>query len=241
MKETIFIYCDGACSGNPGPGGWSAVIISPEGRVREFGGGERPTTNNRMEMLGAIAALSAVRDRPEPVKIYTDSALLINGITKWISGWKRNGWMTAAGKPVVNRDLWERLDLLTQARKRRLAWGHVKGHAGHEINERCDVIAVAFSRGIKPALYDGLAVGCGYSLLEPGPGHLREAAPGVKSSSYKPKTKGGYYLSLVGGLVERHAAWPECQGRVHGVSGARFKKVTSAEEEQTILKLWGVG
>ncbi|OGR44524.1 MAG: ribonuclease HI [Elusimicrobia bacterium GWA2_61_42] len=240
MKETIFIYSDGACSGNPGPGGWASVIIFPEGSVRELGGGERPTTNNRMEMLGAIAALGAVRDRPEPVKLYTDSALLINGVTKWMRGWKRNGWLTAAGSPVVNRDLWERLDALAQDRKRRLAWHHVKGHAGHELNERCDVIAVAFSKGERLALYDGPAVGCGYSLLEPGPEHLRDASAVSKSSSSRSKKKGGFYLSLVGGQVERHITWPQCQGRVNGVSGARFKKVASAEEEREVLKLWGV-
>ncbi len=241
MDKTIFIYCDGACSGNPGPGGWAAVIIFPEGRVLELGGGERPSTNNRMEMLGAIAALSAVQDRPEPVKLYTDSGLLINGITGWIHGWTRKDWVTAGGKPVVNRDLWERLDSLARARKGRLAWGHVKGHAGHEINERCDVIAVAFSKGVKPALYEGPAVGCGYSLLEPGAGHLHKPAPRGKASFSRPKPKaGGYYISLVEGRLERHAAWPQCQGRVSGVSGARFKKVASAEEEREVLKLWGV-
>lgn len=238
MGETIFIYCDGACSGNPGPGGWAAVIILPENRIREIGGCERPTTNNRMEMLGAIAALGAVRERPEPVKLFTDSGLLINGITGWIHGWKRKGWLTAAGKPVVNQDLWERLDALVQERKGRLAWGHVKGHAGHEINERCDVIAVAFSKGAKPGLYDGPAIGCGYSLLEPGPENLHQPASRGKSSFSKPKSKGGYYLSLVAGRLERHATWPECQGRVHGVSGARFKKVASAEEERAVLQLW---
>jgi ribonuclease HI len=240
MDKTIFIYCDGACSGNPGPGGWAAVLFFPENHVRELGGGERPSTNNRMEMLGAISALSAVQDRPEPVKLYTDSGLLINGISGWIHGWKRKGWLTAAGKPVVNQDLWERLDALAQARKGRLSWGHVKGHAGHEINERCDVIAVAFSKGLKPGLYDGPAVGCGYSLLEPGADHLHKPAPrGGSSSSSKPKAKGGYYLSLVGGSVERHITWPQCQGRVHGVSGARFKKVASPEEEREVLKGWG--
>ncbi len=239
MTDTIFIYSDGACSGNPGPGGWSAVLIFPENFVRELGGGERPTTNNRMEMLGAIAALAAVQDRPEPVKLYTDSGLLINGITGWIHGWKRKGWMTAAGRPVVNRDLWERLDLLVQARKGRLTWGHVKGHAGHELNERCDVIAVAFSKGGKPALYEGPAVGCGYSLLEPAPELLHKTATRSVSKPFKPKSKGGFYLSFVAGRVERHVTWPQCQERVHGVSGARFKKVSSAEEEQDVLKLWG--
>ncbi len=238
MDKTIFIYCDGACSGNPGPGGWGAVIIFPENRVSESGGGARPTTNNRMEMLGAIAALSAVQDRPEPVRLYTDSSLLINGVTKWLGGWKRNGWLTAAGKPVVNRDLWERLDALAQARKRRLAWRHVKGHAGHEINERCDAIAVAFAKGAKAGLYEGPAVGCGYSLLEPGSGQLAGPEPRSASHFPKPKAKGGFYLSLVDGRVERDAAWPQCQARVHGVSGARFKKVVSAEEERAVLKAW---
>lgn len=241
MENTIFIYSDGACSGNPGPGGWAAVIVLPEGTVRELGGGERPTTNNRMEMLAAIAALTAVQDRPEPVKLYTDSGLLVNGIKGWIHGWKHNGWMTSGGQNVVNRDLWERLDKLAQARRGRLAWGHVKGHAGHEINERCDVIAVSYSKGAPVKLYEGPAVGCGYSLLEPGEEHMHKAAPSRGSTKYKPKPKAGtYYLSVVNGQIERHATWPQCQARVIGVAGARFKKVSSAEEEQTQLKLWGL-
>ena len=197
MEKTIHIYCDGACSGNPGPGGWAAVIIFPEGRVRELGGGERPTTNNRMEMSAAIAALVAVRERPEPVKLYTDSGLLVNGIKGWIHGWKRKGWITSEGKPVVNRDLWESIDALARTRGR-LSWVHVKGHAGQEINERCDVIAVAFSKGLRPDLYDGPAVGCGYSLLEPEAGHLHKPAPrGIRGSS-KPKSKtGGFFMTLL--------------------------------------------
>ena len=240
MADTIYIYSDGACSGNPGPGGWAAVIILPEGQVRELGGGERPTTNNRMEMLAAIAALSAVRERPEPVKLYTDSGLMINGIKGWIHGWRHNRWMTSAGHPVVNRDLWERLDALASERKGRLAWCHVKGHSGHEINERCDVIAVAFSKSEKIALYDGPAVGCGYSLLEPGPEHLHGFGSEKKSSSSRKKApKHGFYISLVGGRVERHVTWDQCKARVHGVAGVKFKKVASSEEEQEVLKSWG--
>lgn len=238
MENTILIYSDGACSGNPGPGGWAAVLIFPEGRVLEIGGGERPTTNNRMEMKGAIAALAAVQDRPEPVKLYTDSGLLVNGIKGWIHGWKKKGWLTAAGQPVVNRDLWELLDSLALARKGRLSWGHVKGHAGHEINERCDVIAVAFSKGQRPKLYEGPAVGCGYSLLEPGPEHLHTPGGPKKPSKAKPP-KHGYYLSLVNGEVHRDDAWPACQARVSGVSGAKFKKVAGAADEAAALALWG--
>ncbi len=240
MENTITIYCDGACSGNPGPGGWAAVLIYPDGTLRELGGGERSTTNNRMEMAAAIAALSAVEGCPEPVKLYTDSGLLVNGIKAWIHGWKRKGWTTAAGQPVVNRDLWERLDALAQARKGRLAWGHVKGHAGHEINERCDEIAVAFSKGQRPKLHDGPAVGCGYSLAEPGPEHLHQPKPKT-ASSHRPGPKGpAVYLSYVNGALERHATWDACKARVHGVAGAKFKKVSSPEEERAALELWGV-
>jgi ribonuclease HI len=240
MEKVITIYCDGACSGNPGPGGWAAVIIYPDGELRELGGGDRATTNNRMEMAAAIAALSAVAGCPEPVKLYTDSGLLVNGIKGWVHGWKRKGWLTAAGEPVANRDLWERLDALASERAGRLSWGHVKGHAGHEVNERCDTIAVAFSKGQRPKLHHGPAVGCGYSLLEPGEEHLHKPKPKTASSSRKAGPKGpAVYLSYVGGALERHATWDACKARVHGVAGARFKKVTSAEEELETLKGWG--
>lgn len=240
MDKTIFIYCDGACSGNPGPGGWAAVIIYPDGQLRELGGGERATTNNRMEMAAAIAALSAVADCEGKIKIYTDSGLLVNGIKGWVHGWKRKGWLTAAGQPVANRDLWERLDALASARGKDLVWGHVKGHAGHEINERCDVIAVAFSKGQRPALHHGPAVGCGYSLLEPGEEHLHKPKPKTAAGTHKPKAKGpAVYLSYVNGSLERHHNWDACKARVHGMAGAKFKKVTSPEEESETLKGWG--
>ncbi|MBI5202149.1 MAG: ribonuclease HI [Elusimicrobia bacterium] len=236
--DSIHAYCDGACSGNPGPGGWGAVLILPEGVVKELGGGERPTTNNRMEMLGAISALRATADRPEPVKLFTDSSYVVSGITMWVHGWRRRGWQTMDGKPVLNRDLWETLMGLAAARRDRLTWVQVKGHAGHEVNERCDEIAVAYSKNQNADLYEGPAIGCGYSLLEPGPAHLR--APGGPRKPSSPKPKGGWYLSWVGGKLEKHTSWPECQARVSGVSGAKFKKVSSPEEEKAALEGWGV-
>ena len=136
-RPHVVIYSDGACSGNPGPGGWGAILMSGRHR-KEISGGERLTTNNRMELLAAIMALEALK-RPSSVELHTDSAYLKNGITQWIHGWKRNGWRTADKKPVKNADLWERLD---QARRRHeIDWHWVKGHAGHPDNERADELA----------------------------------------------------------------------------------------------------
>jgi ribonuclease HI len=138
----IFAYTDGACSGNPGPGGWGVVMIARDGdrvvKTRELSGGEPLTTNNRMEMMAAIAALEAL-GRRTTLTIVTDSVYLRDGVTKWINGWKRNGWKTAARKPVKNEDLWRRLDDLTAGHE--IRWDWVKGHAGHPENERADELA----------------------------------------------------------------------------------------------------
>jgi ribonuclease HI len=137
MTPKVVIYTDGACSGNPGPGGWGAVLISG-GHERELFGGEPNTTNNRMEMMAAIQALEALK-RPCKVELHTDSQYLRNGILQWLAGWKAKGWKTAAKAPVKNEDLWRRLD---EARLRHeVDWRWVKGHAGHELNERADALA----------------------------------------------------------------------------------------------------
>ena len=131
----IEIFTDGACSGNPGPGGWGVLIIE-NGDEQELFGGEPETTNNRMEMQAVIEALKATTG---PVILYTDSQYVKNGITDWIKGWKRNGWKTAAKKPVKNKDLWIEIDDLADGRS--IDWRWVKGHAGHEGNERADELA----------------------------------------------------------------------------------------------------
>lgn len=145
------IYTDGACSGNPGPGGWGTVLYLVDGGVHEIGGGESPTTNNRMEMQAAIAGLTLLRDsgQTEAVTIHTDSEYVLKGITQWIAGWKRRGWVNSAKKPVLNRDLWEALDSVTtevnQTLDRPLQWIYVRGHSGDPGNERCDTIARAYA------------------------------------------------------------------------------------------------
>ncbi|MFW6413159.1 MAG: ribonuclease HI [Oceanicaulis sp.] len=139
MTKTVVIHTDGACSGNPGPGGWGAILQYGK-HEKELSGGEAETTNNRMELMAAIAALEALKRR-SAVRLVTDSTYVRDGVTKWIHGWKRNGWKTAAKKPVKNEDLWKRLD--AAAARHDVAWEWVKGHAGHPENERADALARA--------------------------------------------------------------------------------------------------
>jgi ribonuclease HI len=144
----LYAYTDGACSGNPGPGGWGALLQAKEGEAvlkeRTLKGGERNTTNNRMELLAAISALEAL-ERPSTITVITDSAYVKGGITAWLFSWKKNGWKTSTKKPVKNEDLWRRLD--DAARRHEVTWKWVKGHAGHPENERADELARA---GMKP-------------------------------------------------------------------------------------------
>ena len=134
----VIVHTDGACSGNPGPGGWGAILSYGE-HEKELSGGEPHTTNNRMELMAAIAALEALK-KPSTVELHTDSQYVHHGISQWIHGWKRNGWKTADRKPVKNVDLWKRLDATLANHDVRWHW--VKGHAGHELNERADRLAV---------------------------------------------------------------------------------------------------
>ena len=147
----LYAYTDGACSGNPGPGGWGVLLLAKDGdsvvKERTLNGGEAATTNNRMELMAAISALEAL-GRSSEITVVTDSAYVKNGVTGWIHGWKRNGWKTAAKKPVKNVELWQRLD---EAQKRHnVKWKWIKGHAGHEENERADELARAGMEPFKP-------------------------------------------------------------------------------------------
>lgn len=143
MVERVQIFTDGACSGNPGPGGWGA-LLRMKGKEKELCGGEKETTNNRMELTAAIEALNALK-RPCEVDLYTDSQYVKGGVTGWIFNWKRNGWKTSAKKPVKNEDLWRLLDSALERHK--VEWHWVKGHAGHEGNERADQLA---NKGMDP-------------------------------------------------------------------------------------------
>ena len=236
--QRIVVFTDGSSKGNPGPGGWGVIIVLPDGRVRELGGGEASTTNNRMELTGAIRALSQIRTTNGPVSVYTDSTYVIQGIREWVHSWRRRGWKTATGTEVMNRDLWETLSDLAGARgPRGISWHYVRGHVGTPGNERVDVIADSFATKRPIQLYDGPREGYRIAVDQL---PTDTSVPARKPGSDAPKAAAYSYLSVVDGQPMRHATWAECEARVKGRSGARFKRATSASDEQAILKSWDV-
>lgn len=235
----ILVFCDGASSGNPGPGGYGVILVTPEGRVRELGGRDPSTTNNRMELGAAIAALQELRQVPGEVAIHTDSVYVIRGITEWIWAWRKRGWKTAEGGEVLNTDLWNQLSALIAARGKEnpVRWKYVRGHSGVPGNERVDAIAVAFANGRRPSLYQGPLLKYDVPVHDlPEDTRLPEQKPresGPKPAAYS-------YLSLLGGTAMRHNSWADCERRVKGQSGAKFKKAMSEAEELEILRAWGI-
>jgi ribonuclease HI len=223
----ITIFTDGAARGNPGPGGWGAIVVGEE-TVVEIGGREDHTTNNRMELLAVISALESF-PREHEVTIYTDSAYVLNGSTRWIHGWQKNDWKTSQKEEVINRDLWERMIEATSHKI--IKWQLLKGHSGIPANERCDVIATSYADKNPIVLYNGSRERYGVSLST---GATKE---GSKSKS---RSKAYSYISEVGGVVEVHKTWEECKVRVHGVPKARFKKSTSPAEEEEIVKQFSI-
>jgi ribonuclease HI len=226
----IRIITDGACIGNPGRGGWAALIMQ-DGQLTEIGGHEAHTTNNRMELRAAIEALRHVSP-DAPVHIVTDSSYLMNGITKWLAGWQRRGWITSTGTPVKNADLWRELDALTGAR---VTWERVKGHAGHPENERADAIAQAHAQRRDPGPTPDLA-----QLAQAAAPTAPAADTNLVAAITARRPGRTTYLSLLGPDLQRHATWDACRNRVHGVPNARYKKATSAEQEIATVKGWGL-
>jgi ribonuclease HI len=242
MRETAtVVFCDGAAKGNPGPGGWGVVIATADGFVTELGGRAAYTTNNKMELTAAIQALTDLAEVPGSVAMHTDSTYVIKGISEWIRGWRQRGWKTAAGGDVLNRELWQELDALVSARgTRSIAWHYVRGHSGIPGNERVDAIADGLARGEAITLYQGPLAGYQIAIFDlpddttvPKRSKPSAGAPAGKAAAHS-------YLSLVDGTPMRHGTWAECERRVKGRSGARFKKATSAEDERVILRGWQV-
>ncbi|MFM7170687.1 MAG: ribonuclease H [Cyanobium sp.] len=211
--RVVLAACDGACSGNPGPGGWGALLRFEDGALQEMGGYAPATTNNRMELTAALELMRELQNHPRhpDLVILTDSSYLVDGLQKWIGGWKRKGWRTASGGPVLNRDLWEELD---GARIPGVALQHVRGHSGHPENDRCDAIAVAYSKGGRPHLAalsaptDSAQAASGEgsaesSLAEPAPKALVQLLSRLELADRL--AAGGYGLTAVelAALVER--------------------------------------
>ncbi|MDO8482834.1 MAG: ribonuclease HI [bacterium] len=236
IPDSIIIFTDGSSRGNPGPGGFGAIVIA-DGKVTELGGREEHTTNNRMEMMAAISALTYLKTLNLNLStlVYSDSSYVINGITKWVFGWRKNNWITSTKSPVENRDLWEKLFEVTQGKK--IEWRQVGGHVGVAGNERCDEIATAFADGSKPELYSGVLENYRIdNILD-----IKEdtSAASIKSSSKShSKAKAYSYVSLVDGKIMIHKTWTECEARVKG-KPAKFKKALSEQDEREIIASWG--
>ncbi len=245
-EDRIVIYGDGACSGNPGPGGWGSIVIT-KSHVEELGGASPSTTNNRMEISAIMRALAWCAANIEKTKlneiiIFTDSVYLIRGITQWIFGWKKRGWKTAANEDVSNKDLWIELEqVLMQLKKINpqidLKWNFVKGHAGDPGNERCDEIAVAGSKRNYIELYQGPPVSYAFdTTILP---EIKDLPEMKKKSGDEAPAKTAWYLSYLNGVLTKHKTWKECEAVVKG-RPAKYKKVTSEAEEAEVKKSWGI-
>ncbi len=233
----IIAYTDGSSLGNPGQGGWGAIILFGEERVIEIGGREEESTNNRMELTAAIEVLRTIKDTKADVEIHIDSSYVKNGITGWVFGWQNNNWQTKAKQDVLNRDLWQ---LLVEEEKRRkkfgqVSWQHVEGHVGHPGNERADEIATSYAKEEKIELFEGKRKEYEIDLNAVSEDVIKKK----KKSKSRSRAKAYSYLSLINGVLEKHTTWSECEARVKGKS-AKFKKAISAEDEKDILEEWDV-
>jgi len=231
MTDKTIIFTDGASRGNPGPGGWGAIIVEGT-QVKEIGGGETRTTNNRMELDAAINALKEVPAGAK-VKLYTDSQYLINGITKWINAWMKNEWKTKEKKDVLNKEYWQNLHKACEGKE--IEWLRVKGHSNIGGNERCDEIATHVADGNKPILFKGDMINYDVDVAEPTEEQMSESSDRERKNS-----KAYSYLSLVDGGVQRHSDWADCKARVDGQKGAKFRKSISKEDEEDIVRGWGI-
>lgn len=222
----LTIFTDGSSRGNPGPGGWGAIVAN-EDLVFELGGRENETTNNRMELTAVIESLKKVskENLGKEITVHTDSAYVVNGITRWVKGWERNGWKTSTKDDVSNKDLWQ--DLVEATKHKSIDWKLVKGHNGTPGNERCDVIATSFADKVPAVLYNGSRERYGVNITE-----ILEKD---ESKPKKSKSKAWSYISMLDGEIQVHKTWDECKKRVEGVSGARYKKSISPEDEESII------
>lgn len=231
IKE-IKIFTDGGAIGNPGPGGWGAIVFDETSKkVTELGGKEDKTTNNRMEMMAIIKALENCEDGL--ITVHSDSKYVISGITQWVFGWEKNDWKTKNKTDVLNKDLWQKLIEVTKDKD--IEYKHVEGHVGIAGNERVDTVANSFARGKEVPLFKGDLKDYIVDLLNMD----KDEGAALQKSKTKSKSsaKAYSYISMVDGKVESHKTWGECEARVKGKK-ARFKKTFSKEDEENTIKEW---
>ncbi|HEY4512862.1 MAG TPA: ribonuclease HI [Candidatus Paceibacterota bacterium] len=234
MSKTI-IFTDGSSRGNPGPGGWGAIISYAHGRdkeVREIGGANKSTTNNRMEMMAVVEALSftkKLRQADSEITLYTDSEYVKKGATEWAYSWASNNWRTKANTPVLNKDLWQKIMELMNDMD--IEMKVIAGHSGIPANERCDVIATTLADGNNEKLFDGKLIDYKVSL----DASKQTFQTGPKGSFAKGK-KAYSYVSAIKGIVKVHKTWAECEVRVKGEPNARFRKALTKTEESELIK-----
>lgn len=231
MEKKITIFTDGAAKGNPGRGGFGAVI-SYEDTVFEIGAYKEHTTNNEMELKAVIEALKAIVGKGKSVAIYTDSKYVVEGSKGWIFGWNKNGWKTKAETDVLNKELWQ--ELLPLLGKVNIEWHKVPGHVGIIGNERADTIASDFAEKKNVVLYKGPQSGYGFNIADTS---YDEVKAKDRSDARKRQAQKAYsYISMVDKVIQTHQTWTECESRVKGKKGVKFKKSLDAKDEKQIIK-----
>jgi len=225
------IFTDGAAKGNPGPGGYGAVLLL-NGTVIEIGAGKKLTTNNEMELRAVVEALKQVAGEREEVKVYTDSKYVVEGATGWVFGWMKNGWKTKTGGDVLHKQIWQELiDLIKEVK---VEWHKIPGHSGLIGNERADTIASDLGQDKIVNLYNGPRSEYQYEIENvEWDKEKAEARSAARKRSALPAHS---YISKVDGLIETHQTWKECEARVKGKKGVKFKKSTSPAEEKNIIQ-----
>ena len=232
--KTLTIYTDGASRGNPGPGGWGAVVLVDD-YAMEIAGAAKNATNNQMELEAVISVLSdsGAKAHTGPVIVYSDSAYVVNGLSSWVYGWEKKGWVTMAKTPVENKAMWQKALVLLKEYGNRLEIGKVSGHAGDLYNERCDELAVAAALGKKETHFQGPQKDYDVFLKEIGTTAKKAAPKKKKKSSTEPAYS---YVSTVGGKMYTDKTWAACEARVKGKKGAKYKKVFSKAEETSLVQ-----
>ncbi|MBY0328813.1 viroplasmin family protein [Patescibacteria group bacterium] len=236
MKNTVTIYTDGSSRGNPGPGGWAAILMTDTQAI-ELAGNVTPATNNQMELLAVEKGLEYAQKHfgDYTVLVHADSTYVLRGLESWLDGWKRNGWLTATKKPVENKSQWQALLELRDHFGKKLELVKVEGHSGHTYNDRCDELAVAAALKNNYTLFDGTIKDYEAELVANPPQSVQK--PTKKPGATKKETGPAYsYVSMVNGKVFTDKTWAACEARVKGTKGAKYKKVFSKGEETGLIQ-----